>query len=324
MKAFILASLLVVVASASLTKLSSEFQAFKLKHGKTYTNQVEETNRFAIFRANVQEIEAHNALYAQGLVSYSKAVNKFTDWTKEEFKAYLNLHKKPAVLTKTNATKYVKKGLAVESSIDWRDQGYVTPVKDQGQCGSCWAFSLTGTLEGALYKSKGQLTSLSEQQLVDCTLDTNDGCNGGLMEQTFPYIVANGIESEADYPYTAVDGTCQYESSKVVTKIDDYTYSYGDEGALLEMVSTVGPISVAMDASYIGSYSSGIFSSSDCTTWDLNHGVLVVGYGSENGEDYWIIKNSWGTEWGESGYIRLRRGTNECGVSEDDSYPVIN
>ncbi|XP_066141449.1 digestive cysteine proteinase 3-like [Euwallacea fornicatus] len=324
MKTFILASLLVVAVGGSLTKLSSEFQAFKLKHGKTYSSQVEETTRFAIYSANVKEIEDHNDLYARGLVSYDLAVNQFADWSKEEFKAYLNLHKKPAALIATSATRYEKKGLAVESSIDWREQGYVTPVKDQKQCGSCWAFSLTGTLEGALYKKTSQLTSLSEQQLVDCTTDINLGCSGGFMEKTFPYIAKNGIESEADYPYTAKDGACKYEASQVVTKIDDYFYSYGDEGALLEMVSSVGPISVALDATYIQFYNSGIFSNSKCTTWNLNHGVLIVGYGSENDEDYWIVKNSWGTLWGESGYLRIRRGTNECGISEDDSYPVIN
>ncbi|XP_066254184.1 cathepsin L-like [Euwallacea similis] len=319
MKTFILASLLVITVSASLLEEhGAQFQAFKLAHGKTYSNQVEEAKRFAIFRDNLRDIQEHNLLYAQGLVSYSKAVNKFSDLSPEEFRAYLSLHAKPTI----KGTAYQKKGVKVPDSVDWRKEGYVTEVKDQGQCGSCWSFALTGSTEGAYFKSTGKLVSLSEQQLVDCTTNLNYGCDGGYLDLTFPYIQENGLESEADYPYTGADGTCQYDGSKVVAKTTSYTSITEDEDGLLEAVATEGPISVAIDASYLSQYSSGIYSDNSCSSISLNHGVLVVGYGSEDGKDYWIVKNSWG-DWGEEGYFRLLRGTNECGVAEDDVFPTI-
>lgn len=333
-----------------------------MKHNKTYKTPVEETTRFGIFQAKLSEIEEHNIRYEQGLETYKKGiildhhkieinntlcslagVNKFSDWTQEEFRAYLSLHPKPAKIGK--GTPYVKTGVQVPASVDWRSEGYVTGVKNQGNCGSCWSFSLvrfakkhlkmfqfnnmlthfqTGSVEGALYKSTGKLVSLSEQQLVDCTYGTiNFGCDGGYLEETFPYIQETGLEAEATYPYTGRDGTCKFDASKVVTKINDYVYWYGDEEALLEATATIGPISVAMDANYIDSYASGVFSSRLCSSDDLNHGVLVVGYGAENGVNYWIIKNSWAADWGESGYMKLLRGQNECGIAEDDSYPVV-
>ncbi|XP_066141224.1 uncharacterized protein [Euwallacea fornicatus] len=320
MKTFVLASLLVVAVSASLLgEHGTQFQAFKLAHGKTYSNQVEETKRFAIFRDNLRDIEEHNLLYAKGLVSYKKAVNKFSDLSPEEFRAFLSLHAKPTIQT----TPYVKKGIKVPAAVDWRNEGYVTDVKDQGSCGSCWAFSLTGATEGAYAKSSGTLVSLSEQQLVDCTKDFNYGCDGGFLDQTFTYIETNGLESEADYPYTAEDGQCQYDASKVVAKTSRHVSIREDENSLLEAVANQGPVSVAIDASYLSSYSSGIYSDNYCSPSTLNHGVLIVGYGNENGQDYWIVKNSWGDVWGEQGYFRLLRGTNECGVAEDDVYPII-
>ncbi|KAL1509142.1 hypothetical protein ABEB36_003927 [Hypothenemus hampei] len=319
MKAFLFA-LLVVAASASLERLN-EFEAFKLKHSKTYGNELEESARYAIFLTNVLEIEQHNALYEQGLVTYEKGVNQFTDWTAEEFKNYLTLHPKPPA--PVNATKYVIKNIEVPSSIDWRTQGYVTSVKDQGQCGSCWAFSVTGVLEGAYYKKTGNLVSFSEQQLIDCDTKLNYGCDGGYEEQTFPYVQEYGIEAESSYPYTAKDGSCKYDASKVVTKISSYVYYYGNEAALLEAAGTIGPISIAVDASEFSAYSSGIYSSTTCSKKELNHAILVVGYGSENGVDYWIVKNSWGSDWGEEGYIKMRRGVNQCGIAEDVTYPIV-
>ncbi|KAL1509140.1 hypothetical protein ABEB36_003925 [Hypothenemus hampei] len=318
MKAFFLASFL-VVAVVAVENHATLFQSFKAAHGKTYSNQVEEMTRFNIFQENLKNIEEHNALYAQGLVTYNKSINQFTDMTDEEFQALLTLHAKPTLKT----TPYVKLGVEIPTSVDWRSEGYVTGVKDQGNCGSCWAFSLTGSTEGAYYRKHKSLVSLSEQQLVDCnTVDA--GCNGGALDASFPYIEKYGLESEASYPYTAKDGTCKYDASKVVTKVSSYHSISRDESSLEEAVATIGPVSVAMDATYLSSYSSGIYSSSKCSPSGLNHGVLVVGYGTENGSKYWIVKNSWGASWGEQGYFKLLRGVNECGVAEDDVYPVIN
>ncbi|CAH1124318.1 unnamed protein product [Ceutorhynchus assimilis] len=322
MKVFFLASLLVVAASASLLQEHAvKFQAFKMVHGKSYLNQVEETKRFSIFRDNLRAIEEHNALYEQGLVSYKQKITKFADKTQEEFKAYLSLHKKPTLL---KTTKYIKTGVAVPDSVDWRAQGQVTGVKDQADCGSCWAFSLTGSTEGAHYRKTGKLVALSEQQLIDCTTDLNYGCEGGYLDQSFPYVEEKGLQSEESYPYEAEDGTCRYNASAVVTKTTSHvSIEAEDESALLEVVATIGPVSVAINADYITYYASGVFEDERCTADGLDHGVLVVGYGTENGKDYWIVKNSWGAEWGDEGYFKLARGTNECGIAEDTVYPVI-
>ena len=211
---------------------------------------------------------------------------------------------------------------AVASDVDWVASGAVTGVKNQGQCGSCWSFSTTGALEGAFEIAGNTLTSLSEQNLVDC--DTTDsGCNGGLMDNAFKWIQSNGgICTEADYAYTAAKGTCKTTCDKVATLSGHTDVPSGDEDALKTAVA-IGPVSIAIEAdkSVFQSYSSGILDSSACGT-NLDHGVLVVGYGADDGSDYWKVKNSWGTTWGEEGYIRIARGSNICGIASEPSYPT--
>nr|AET71138.1 cysteine peptidase isoform b [Sphenophorus levis] len=324
MKSFILASLLVVAVSATLLKEDgAHFQSFKLKHGKTYKNQAEETKRFAIFRENLRKIEAHNAEYKQGIHSYTQGINKFADMTRAEFKAMLatQVKTKPSIVA--TKTFQLADGVSVPESIDWRSRNVVTPIKDQAQCGSCWAFAVVGSTEGAYALSTGKLTRFSEQQLVDCTTDLNYGCDGGYLDDTFPYIQTNGLELESDYPYTGYDGYCSYESSKVVTKVSSYVSVPANEQALLEAVGTAGPVAIAINADDLQFYFSGIIDDKYCDPEYLDHGVLAVGYDSENGRDYWLIKNSWGADWGESGYFRFLRGQNICGVKEDAVYPLI-
>jgi cathepsin L len=218
----------------------------------------------------------------------------------------------------------VKTGLAIPDSVDWRTQGQVTEVKDQGNCGSCWAFSVTGSTEGAYYRSSGKLVSLSEQQLVDCSTDINSGCGGGYLDYTFPYVQQYGLQTESSYPYTASDDNCKYSASDVVTKVSGYhSIESEDEDALLDAVANVGPVSVAIDANYLSAYDSGIYEDDWCSPYGLNHGVLIVGYGSENGKNFWIVKNSWGSSFGEQGFFRIARGQNECGIAEDTVYPLI-
>jgi len=321
MKVLIVACLVVVAVSA-LGEPEASFQAFKLKHGKTYKNQVEETQRYAIFKNNLRSIEEHNLLYAQGLSSYKKGINQFTDMTQEEFSAILALSaaKRPHF----NATQHVKTGLAVPDSADWRTDGQVTEVKDQANCGSCWAFSVTGSTEAAYKRSTGQLISLSEQQLVDCSTDINAGCDGGYLDETFTYVKSKGLQTESSYPYTAEDGNCQYSESDVVTKVSGHhSIASEDEDALLDAVANVGPVSVAMDATYLSAYESGVYEDNWCSPDGLNHGVLIVGYGVEGSQKYWIVKNSWGSSFGEKGFFRIVRGQNECGIAEDTVYPTI-
>lgn len=322
MKVFICTCLLVVTVSAYLDEQGTKFQAFKLKHDKTYKNQAEEIKRFSIFNDNLRKIEKHNALYEKGLVSYKKGINKFSDLSLEEFRATLNLriHEKPVL----NTINHIRTGLAIPDSVDWRDDGQVSEVKDQGHCSSCWAFSVTGSTEAAYKRKTGKIISLSEQQLVDCTTKMNSGCAGGYIAETFRYVYSMGLESESDYPYNGTDSSCKFDASKVVTWVSGHTsIAAEDEDALLDAVANVGPVAVEMNASHLSDYSSGIFQDESCPPHALNHAVLIVGYGSDNGQDYWIVKNSWGSDWGESGYFKIVRGVNECGIAEGGVYPSI-
>jgi cathepsin F len=207
---------------------------------------------------------------------------------------------------------------AAPASHDWRKEGAVGPVKDQGSCGSCWAFSTVGNLEGLNYIKNKQLVQYSEQQLVDC--DKKDsGCNGGLMENAFNYLKeAGGIMKQSDYKYTARDGTCKFSKTKVALQITGYKSAASqDEEEIKSFLYSTGPLAIAINADPLQFYNGGIIDedSSSCDPQGLNHGVTLVGYGSENGSDYWVIKNSWGTGWGEEGYFRMARGKGTCGVN---------
>jgi len=255
------------------------------------------------------------------------SVNEFADMTFAEFHSKMTGYnaKDNSVHRASNTDGPHLDVQKLAGSVDWRQKGAVTPVKNQQQCGSCWAFSTTGSTEGAHAIKTGNLVSLSEQQLVDCSAaQGNQGCNGGLMDQGFQYIISNkGITTEAAYPYTAQDGTCKNGMSAAATLSSFVDVAQGSEADLMKAVN-LGPVSIAIEADQqcFQFYSGGILSDSSCGM-QLDHGVLVVGYGTENNVDYWIVKNSWGASWGESGYIRLVRGKNECGIAQAASYPVV-
>lgn len=220
--------------------------------------------------------------------------------------------------------------IEVPNKIDWRQQGAVTPVKDQGQCGSCWAFSATGALEGQHFRKTNRLVSLSEQNLVDCSKDYgNDGCNGGLMDNAFKYINVNkGIDTETSYPYEAKDDTCRYNLNDVGAEDKGFVdIPSGNEKKLKEAVATVGPVSVAIDAANpsFQLYASGVYFEPQCSSENLDHGVLAVGYGTDKKSgDYWLVKNSWGDSWGDDGYIKMSRNKeNNCGIATQASYPLV-
>uniref|UniRef100_A0A6P7GU79 Cathepsin L-like proteinase n=1 Tax=Diabrotica virgifera virgifera TaxID=50390 RepID=A0A6P7GU79_DIAVI len=203
------------------------------------------------------------------------------------------------------------------SSVDWRSKGAVLPVRDQASCGSCWAFSTAAALEGQLAIHKNEKIPLSPQNLVDCSTQ-NDGCDGGDQVLAFKFIKSSGISSEADYPYVGVDQKCHKNVHKTVSTISGYKHLSANENALISALSSVGPISVSVDASVWSLYAGGLFDERDCGT-DINHAVLAAGYTDE----YILVKNSWGTDWGEEGYIRLARGHNICQINEDNSYPIL-
>jgi len=298
------------------------FTAFMKQFGKKYQHD-EFSPRFEQFKKNMEVIRLHNT---QANSSYSMGLNEFADLSFDEFKAkYFGYnHRENEFLRSKNYHEINDQ--AVPTAVDWRTSSAVTPVKDQGMCGSCWAFSTTGSVEGAwVLQGKHALTSLSEQQLVDCAqAEGNQGCNGGLMDYAFQYILDNkGICAEAAYSYTGTDGTCKKTCDKVVTISGFKDIPSGDETSLYNAVGSVGPVSIAIEADQQGFqfYSSGVFDGA-CGT-NLDHGVLAVGYGVDTGKNYWIVKNSWGASWGEQGYIRMIRGKNQCGLTLAASYPTV-
>jgi cathepsin L len=331
------------VAGKTIVLADSEYKAlwtqFKADHSKSYATTEEHDSRFSTFKDNVNFIELHNVRAAEH--GFTVGLNQFADMTRHEFKQVMLTYQAERK-TPNNVTLFDESTIA--DSVDWVAKGAVTPVKNQGQCGSCWAFSTTGSIEGAYQIATGKLLSFSEQELVDCAGSFgNQGCNGGLMDDGFKYIEANGDASESDYAYTGKTGTCS-SSKKAKTAIaKGAVTSFSDvktdsESQLLAAV-TAGPVSVAIEADQSGFqfYKSGVFSGT-CGT-KLDHGVLVVGYGTDSGKDYWKVKNSWGSTWGLNGYILLERSSKttgrkllgggggssgECGLLKQPSFPKVS
>lgn len=300
----VLAAFLVINYAFTDQEYQQAFWKWRAQNGKKYNSFAEHNRRFAIFRENLNFIHSHDPI-AKG---YTVALNEFADLTGEEFRSFacgMNVSVTPSKFRIRRPGRFGVEKLP--SSWDWRDKGTlhlmctylvsgaVTKVKNQGQCGSCWSFSATGSIEGAYYIAAKQLVSLSEQNLVDCSTEQgNQGCNGGLMDQAFRYVIENrGIDTEKSYPYTATGpNECKYKKSNMGANISSYTdIDSGDEEGLLKAVYKT-PTSVAIDASHqaFQFYSSGVYYEANCSSVNLDHGVLAVGYGTENGKDYWLVR----------------------------------
>ncbi|XP_008586841.1 PREDICTED: cathepsin L1 [Galeopterus variegatus] len=328
----VLAAFCLGTASAALTvdhSLDAQWNQWKATHRKLY-GMNEDGWRRAVWEKNMRTIELHNGEYSQGKHGFTMAMNAFGDMTSEEFRQVMNGFQNQ----KFKKGKVFQEALFAEvpKSVDWREKGWVTPVKNQGGCGSCWAFSATGALEGQMFRKTGKLVSLSEQNLVDCSHSQgNEGCSGGLMDYAFQYVKDNGgLDSEDSYPYTAMDGNCTYRPEYSVANDTGFVDIPKREKALMKAVAAVGPISVAIDASHTSFqfYEKGIYFEPNCSSEDLDHGVLVVGYGTEGAESdnnkYWLVKNSWGEGWGTEGYIKMAKDrNNNCGIASAASYPTV-
>ncbi|XP_019168694.1 PREDICTED: ervatamin-B-like [Ipomoea nil] len=293
-------------------------------HARSYKNDVEKAQRFEIFKQNLQFIESFNN---EGTRSYKLGLNRFADLTHEEFRTTLlnvdsllyHLNLFPAGNGNGNSND-------VPDSLDWREKGAVTQVKDQANCSACWAFAVVAAVEGINEIKTGKLVSLSEQQLLDCDQLNRFGCDGGVITEAFQSVEdMGGLSSESNYPYEASEGTCNSQGSPAAT-ITGFEQVEKSESALLQAVSSQ-PVSagITIGGKEFQLYSSGVFDG-DCGSGSY-HAVTVVGYGATNdGQKYWVVKNSWGTGWGEKGYMKMARDTDEegglCGIANDAAYPT--
>lgn len=327
-------SLLTLLMAALVTAhpdYSDTWDEYKLTYNKQYTSEEEESMRQGIWTDRVNMISGHNEEADAGVHSFRLGENHLADFTSEEIVSMMNGLSLDFDPSNNKAEVSEDETSGLPDSVDWRTKGFVTHIKDQKHCGSCWAFSAVGSMEGANFNATGKLVSLSEQNLVDCAQHYgNHGCFGGLMDNAFKYVIANkGIDTESSYPYTAKDGKkCLFSNSTIGATITGFKdIPSGSEKALQEAVATVGPVSVAIDASKptFHFYKSGVYFDRTCSNTHLDHGVLAVGYGAdENGKSYWIVKNSWGVAWGMKGYINMARDKNNaCGIARAASYPTV-
>ncbi|GAQ77563.1 hypothetical protein KFL_000010120 [Klebsormidium nitens] len=311
----------------SLLGVEDKFGAFLVQYGKNYTGS-QYLHRLKVFRDNLVKATL-NQLNDPGA---QHGITQFSDLTEEEFQHYyLGLASAHEPGESIPVAPPLPTGDLPET-FDWRDRGAVTPVKNQGMCGSCWAFATTGAIEGAHYVKTGELVSLSEQELVDCDheCDPNfpeacdSGCSGGLPNNALEWIVdKGGLVSEADYPYSGQDGTCKLtDSLTIAAKVDNFSRVAVDEEQIAANLVKFGPLAIGINANYLQTYIGGVTCPLICNRHALNHGVVLVGYGVHGFtpirlgfKPYWIVKNSWGPHWGEQGYFKICRGKGECGLN---------
>lgn len=308
----------VLVLGTTAWPLSAKFDQFHRyakEYNKKYDSYAIELYRFAIYLKNLVEIEELNIL-DEGTAVYGETM--FTDMTKSEMREYLGLvipkdFKYNYVQNFTNEHQY-KPRTDTPDIWNWEQQGAVTPVKNQGSCGSCWTFSTAGNVEGLWYLKHKELINFSMQQLIDCD-KSNFGCNGGWPYNAIDWLAKNGgMETLADYPQRAnYTGPCQFDEKKAKAQIQGYLNITHDENVIKDALYEKGPLSILLDFTGLFHYKSGVASPLLCSTWP-DHALVLVGYGTKQ-EDYWLIKNSWGPQWGINGYLMLKRGAKKCGIN---------
>jgi len=305
--------------------VATMFSEWKVSYGRTYASLAEHNTRLEHFHRAIGIVAELNRAHSHRKNGATFKLNKFADRSPDELKALRGF--KADIKDRTNH-KEVTEVNAAPTSFDWRTKGVINPIQDQGQCGSCWAFSATANIESRWAIAKGvRPIKLAEQALVDCDQlcgtyrsmqGCDAGCNGGLMPNAYKYVIANGQPTEASYPYQAVDGTCK-RFTKANVSITSWEFVAQNEATIAAYLAENGPVSIAVDASNWSYYYGGVM---EYLCWgkttynDLDHGVELVGYGTDElGTDYWIVRNSWSTDWGDAGYARILRGTNFCGVA---------
>jgi len=297
-----------------------EFFDYIISFGKRYVDNSEFGIRYSNFRKSLEIVRAHNS---KNEISYTMGINQFSDWNQQEIDIFLTLK---VDNNEEGVKNYApKSGVSAPTSVDWRTQGVLNPIKDQGSCGSCWAFSAIGAFEAAFKQLTGELRDFSEQLLVDCNRGTfifgNQGCNGGLMNTAYDWMKTNNAALTADFPYVAKDQTCNKSYKQFSAKVKSYVIVAENDDALREAIA-LQPVAVAIQANQDSfmKYQDGIID--NCADTRLDHGIIAVGYGVENGKQYYVIRNSWGPRWGDQGHAKIAADKTSCGIRQKASYPI--
>ncbi|XP_048749301.1 procathepsin L-like [Ostrea edulis] len=328
----ILVSSLMIICFGAVPELDTDWNLYKQEYRKQYLSETEESTRREIWEENLDYINQHNEKFNKGDKSYLMGLNEFSDLSHEEFVqkiagGFTPREENVSYLKSQPASNLWEDTSGLPSELDWREKGWVGPVGNQFSCGSCWAFTATGALEGQVKNKTGKLIVLSVQQLMDCSGKWgNHGCEGGLMDSAFKYVKdVGGIESSETYPYSPQEETCKFNKSAIVAKVTGYKDLPKSEKALMAAVATIGPVSAAIDATQrsFQLYKSGVYDEPHCKE-QVDHSLVIVGYGALDDKKYWIAKNSWGTSWGDKGYVLLSKDKhNQCGVANTCSYVTV-